>query len=100
MTNNLNCEYITKKLQEIGSDLQGPDVDFSTYIGNGRDFQINITANRGMIKFSKVAECGKVNRALRLIDTLLQSEGCTISRFETEKKSLLGAPEYCIEFFK
>lgn len=100
MAKNLNYEYITQKLQEIGYDLQGPNVNFSVYVGNGRDFLINITDNRGMIKFSKVAERDKVDMALCRIDALLRSENCTISRFETGKKSFLGAPEYCIEFFK
>ena len=45
MAKNLNYEYITQKLQEIGYDLQGPNVNFSVYVGNGRDFLINITDN-------------------------------------------------------
>lgn len=100
MEKNLNREYINQKLQEIGNDLQGPNVDFSVYVGNGKDFQINITDHLGIVKFSKAAEQSKVDKALYRIDALLRSEGYTIARFEAGKKSYLGVPEYLIEFFK
>jgi len=100
MEKNLNREYISQKLQEIGNNLQGPNVDFSVYVGNGKDFRINITDHHGIVKFSKVAEQDKVDKALCHIDALLRSEGYTVARFETGTKSYLGVPEYLIEFFK
>lgn len=91
-------ERLLEMLRDVAYDLQGPDVNFECYIGNGYDFFIDLNHNPHVIKFSKLAEKKAVYIALQKIESILRDANYTNIAINPNQKSRYNVPEYMITF--